>query len=86
MNQNQNDPMMGFVNGFQSFMQNPMQNSMQFMMQRNMNIPQDIANNPDKIIQHLMDSGKLSQGQYNQAKQIANRMQGNPMFQKFFKR
>lgn len=82
MNQNQNDPMMGFMNGFQSFMRNPMQ----FMMQQNMNIPQDIANNPDKIIQHLMDSGKLSQGQYNQAKQMANRMQGNPMFQKFFKR
>lgn len=82
MNQNQNDPMMGFVNGFQSFMRNPMQ----FMMQQNMNIPQDIANDPDKIIQHLMDSGKLSQGQYNQAKQMANRMQGNPMFQKFFKR
>ena len=79
MNQNQNDPMMGFVNGFQSFMRNPMQ----FMMQQN--IPQDIANDPNKIIQHLMDSGKLSQGQYNQANQMANRMQGNPMFQKFFK-
>ena len=70
MNQNQNDPMMGFMNGFQSFMRNPMQ----FMMQQNMNIPQDIANDPDKIIQHLMDSGKLSQGQYNQAKQMAERI------------
>ena len=34
------------LNGFQSFMRNPMQ----FMMQQN--IPQDIANNPDKIIPH----------------------------------
>lgn len=59
---------------FQQFMGNPIQ-----MMQRNgLNIPKDIQNNPNAIIQHLMSSGKMSQQQYNQLQQMANNlMNGN---------
>lgn len=59
---------------FQQFMGNPMQ-----MMQRNgLNIPKEIQNNPNAIIQHLMSSGKMSQQQYNQLQAMANNlMNGN---------
>ena len=66
---------------FQSFMQNPTQ----FFSQRNVNIPQDISKNPDKIIQHMMNNGMISQEQYNHAKQMAEQMKNNPMFRGMFK-
>ena len=34
-------------------------------------IPSDMAQSPDKMIQFLMDSGRISQSQYMQARQIA---------------
>ena len=59
---------------FQQFMGNPAQ-----MMQRSgLNIPQNIANDPNAIIQHLLSSGRMSQQQYNQLQQMANNlMNGN---------
>ena len=59
---------------FQQFMGKPMQ-----MMQRGgLNIPKEIQNNPNAIIQHLMSSGKMSQQQYNQLQAMANNlMNGN---------
>lgn len=55
---------------FQQFMGNPMQ-----MMQRGgLNIPQNIANDPNAIIQHLLSSGRMSQQQYNQLQQMANNL------------
>jgi replicative DNA helicase len=46
----------------------------------NRGIPQDIANDPDAIIQKMMQEGKISQQQYNSARQAAGRIQSNPMF------
>lgn len=55
---------------FQQFMGNPTQ-----MMQRSgLNIPQNIANDPNAIIQHLLSSGRMSQQQYNQLQQMANNL------------
>lgn len=34
-------------------------------------IPSDMAQSPDKMIQFLMDSGRISQAQYMQARQMA---------------
>ena len=51
------------------------QNPMQFLMQRRFNVPQNIANNPNAIIQHLMNTGQISQAQYNQAAQMAKQFQ-----------
>lgn len=65
-----------FFNGYKNFMGN----RMQFLAKR-MNIPQNIGNDPNAIIQHLMNSGQMNQGQYNQLKQIAGQIQNNPQFQ-----
>lgn len=51
------------------------QNPMQFLMQRRFNVPQNIANDPNAIIQHLMNTGQISQAQYNQAAQMAKQFQ-----------
>lgn len=58
------------ISMFQQFMGNPSQ-----MMQRSgLNIPQNIANDPNAIIQHLLSSGRMSQQQYNQLQQMANNL------------
>lgn len=49
-------------------------NPMQFLMQNKLNVPQDITNDPNKIIQHLMNNGSISQEQYNQAINMAKQM------------
>ena len=48
------------------------QNPMQYLAQRNLNIPQQYANDPDGALQYLMNSGNLTQQQYNYATQFAN--------------
>lgn len=35
-------------------------------------IPQNISNNPNDVIQYLMNNGKFTQNQYNDAVQQAN--------------
>lgn len=66
-----------FMNQFRGFMGNPMQ----MLMQNKLNVPQSMANDPNAIIQHLMNSGVMSQEQYNQLKQTAGQIQNNPQFQ-----
>jgi len=66
-----------FFNSFRGFMGNPMQ----MLMQNKLNIPQNITNDPNAIIQHLMNSGQMNQSQYNQLKQIAGQIQNNSQFQ-----
>lgn len=60
---------------FQRFMQNPAG----FLQ-----IPQGMAKDPQAMIQHLMDTGRINQQQYMQAKRMADQMKNNPMFQQFF--
>lgn len=72
---------------FQNFMNNFKQmaaNPAQYVM-NNMGVSQDIANNPDAIIQKMMSEGKVSQQQYNAARQAASQIQNNPMFKQFMK-
>ena len=45
-------------------------NPMQFLLSKNLNIPTNIANNPQAIVQHLVNSGQVSQQQVSQAKQM----------------
>lgn len=59
------------INQFRMFRQNPMQ----FLMQRGINIPQNIQNDPNAIVQHLLNSGQITQAQYNQAAQYARQLQ-----------
>jgi hypothetical protein len=62
-----NNPMMGM---------NPMQmiqqlkaNPIQFLQRAGFNVPNNL-NDPNAIIQHLMNSGQISQQKYEQARQM----------------
>lgn len=62
-----NNPMMGM---------NPMQmiqqlkaNPIQFLQRAGFNVPSNL-NSPNDIIQHLMNSGQISQQRYEQARQM----------------
>lgn len=59
------------ANIYQQFRANPMQ-----MLCQRFNIPQNV-NNPNDILQHLLNTGQISQNQVNQAMQLRN----NPMIQ-----
>lgn len=48
------------------------QNPVQFLRSRGLNVPQDL-NNPNAIIQYLMNTGQVSQQQYQQARMMAER-------------
>lgn len=66
------------LNDFQSFMSNPIQ----FMAQRKLNIPQQYINDPNGAIQYLMNSGRITQDQYNRAVNMSNQLQKDPNFMK----
>ena len=63
---------------FSTYFQNPMA-----MLSRRFNIPQGInTQDPNAIIQHLLNTGQISQQQLNQV----NAMRNNPMLQQFMNR
>jgi hypothetical protein len=71
--------MQGMMNQFRGFIQNPMQ----FMVQKKLNIPQEMMSNPDTAIQYLLNTGKITQQDYDWAVQQAKQIQNNPDFAKF---
>ena len=63
--------------------QNPMamlqqlkQNPAQFLMWSKFNVPQEMMGDPDAIVNHLVQSGQISQDQYNRARQMAQKFSG----------
>jgi len=74
--------MQGMLGQFKGFMANPMQ----FMIQRKLNIPQQYMNDPNQTIQYLMNTGQLSQQQYDWAVKEAQKIQSNPQFMQMFKK
>lgn len=65
--------MNNIINTFQLLKQNPLQ-----VLSRRFNLPQNIdLNNPNNIIQHLLNTGQVSQDQVNQAM----KMKDNPLIQ-----
>lgn len=56
---------MNLMGMIQQFRTNPMG-----ILKQRFNIPNDLSN-PNAIIQHLLNSGQLSQSQYEQARQMA---------------
>lgn len=71
----------GMMNQFSGFMQNPFQ----YMMQRKLQLPQNIQD-PNEAIQYLMNTGRMSQQDYNQLRQMAEQLQQNPQFMQMFNR
>jgi len=66
-----NEQMQNSLNAqFNSFRTNPIG----FLAQRNINIPQEYANDPHGAIQYMLNNNKLSQDRLNWAIQIAQRM------------
>lgn len=56
-----------------SMLQQFRQNPMQLLMQKRMNVPQNISNDPQAILNHLLQTGQVSQEQVNRAYQMAQR-------------
>ena len=64
-------------------MNNPMQmlqalksNPIQFLMQRRFNVPANMANDPNAILNHLLKTGQISQEQINRAYQQMGQFRG----------
>ena len=71
-------------NNFMTQLSELMKNPKEYAM-KNFGVSEDIAGDPNKIIQNLMSNGKITQEQYNSARATAMQMQNNPMFRQFFK-
>lgn len=63
----QQNPMM---NQFQMFKQNPMQ----FLLNKNINIPQNLQNDPKGAVQYLLNNGQMSQEQFNRLNAMASQL------------
>lgn len=64
------------MNLYQQLRSNPAQ-----ILARKFNIPQNInLNDPNEITQHLLNTGQITQEQYNNA----NNMRNNPLIQRLF--
>ena len=64
-----------FIDGFRAFMQDP---------SGRMGIPAQFARDPNGAIQYLMNSGRISQDQFNQARAAAEQMKNNPALRQLF--
>lgn len=49
-------------------------NPIQFLAQRGISVPQNMASDPNAIIKHLIDNGKCTQQQYDNAVNMARQM------------
>jgi len=65
---------MNLMSMVSQFKQNPMS-----LLAQRFNLPQNM-NDPQQIVQHLLNTGQISQSQVNQAMQMKN----NPMFKNLF--
>jgi len=74
------DNIQNFVNDFNQLMRNPSQFAM-----KHFGVTEDIANDPNAIIQYMMQNGKLFQGQYNALRRVAMQIQNNPLFRQLVK-
>lgn len=71
--------MQGMAGRMQQFMKDPAR----FLMRNGLDIPQQYMGSPNDAIQYLMNSGKLSQQQYNWANQQMKALRDNPAFKQF---
>lgn len=60
-------------NGMMQMLQQFRSNPMQFLLQRRFNVPANISNDPNAIMNHLLSTGQISQQQINSAYQMAQR-------------
>ena len=58
---------------YQETQQNNIMNKAQQLVQQ-LNVPQEIQNNPHQIVDYLVQSGRISQDKLNRVMQMAQRM------------
>lgn len=66
----------GGQNNIMQMVQQFKSNPAKFFMQRKWNVPQDMMNDPNQIMQHLLSSGQVTQEQMNRAYQMAQQFGG----------
>lgn len=54
--------------------QNPKEQALNLLKQQGISIPEGMENNPQGIIQHLMQSGRVPQNRLTMAQQMMQRM------------
>ena len=64
-------------------LQGLLMNPAQFLASRGM--PQDALQNPQQAVQNLLNSGRMSQEQFNQFQQTARQIQNMPQFKNMFR-
>lgn len=50
-------------------------NPVQFLMQRRLNLPPNFSGGPQDIVQHLLNTGQITQEQLTQAQQMMEKIQ-----------
>ena len=65
-----NTPNINLNSMYNEFSNNPIQ----FLVKSKFNLPQNIGNNPQMIIQHLLSSGQLTQQQLTYAQNLMPQM------------
>lgn len=68
-----NNSIANILSMYQNFMKNPMQ----ALLSAGLNVPTELMNNPQGIIQHLLNSNQINQNQVNQAQQMLSQMNNN---------
>lgn len=54
--------------------QNPREQALNLMRQQGIQVPQGMENNPNAILQHLMQSGRIPQNRLSMAQRIMQNM------------
>lgn len=49
-------------------------NPMQFFASKRLNVPENISNDPKAIVQHLLNTGQMTQAQYNKLQSQINQI------------
>lgn len=60
-------------NNLMAMLQQFRANPMQMLLQQRLNVPGNIVNDPNAILNHLLSTGQVSQQQVNRAYQMAQR-------------
>ena len=59
-------------NTMMQMLQSLKSNPMQFILQNRFNVPANILNNPEAMLNHLLSTGQISQQRVNMAYQMMN--------------
>lgn len=54
--------------------QNPREQALNLLKQHGISVPQGMENDPNALLQHVLQSGKVPQGRLNMAQQMMQRM------------